>query len=82
MGGVVVQQRRRRDPGGGDTVELGVLGAGTFLRLLLFVRRRVEALWSSTRGQGGLWFAGGGESSNGQNSPEKKSGRDSGEARA
>ena len=50
--------------------------------LLNFVRRRVEALWSSTRGQGGLWFAGGGESSNGQNSPAKKSGRDSGEARA
>ena len=50
--------------------------------LLNFVRRRVEALWSSKRGQGGLWFAGGGESSNGRNSPEKKSGRDSGEARA
>ena len=33
LGGVVVQQRRRRDPGG-DTVELGVLGAGTFLRAL------------------------------------------------
>ena len=27
----MVQQRRRRDPGGGDTAELGVLGAGTFL---------------------------------------------------
>ena len=50
--------------------------------LLNFVRRRVETLWSSTRGQGGLWFTGGGKSSNGQNSPEKKSGRDSGEARA
>ena len=34
LGGVVVQQRRRRDPGGGDTAELGVLGAGTFLRAL------------------------------------------------
>ena len=34
LGGVVVQQRRRRDPGGGDTTELGVLGAGTFLRAL------------------------------------------------
>ena len=50
--------------------------------LLNFARRRVEALWRSTRGQGGLLFAGGGESSNGQNSLEMKSGHDSGEARA
>ena len=44
--------------------------------------RVLVVLRSGTEGQGGLLFAGGGESSGGQNSPELKSGRDSGEARA